>query len=137
MTRPASPTDFNIEVQGLGTFVFGRRTGRDRFKIAAEYHRLTEGMDVADVELGLAAEAMATVRTLLVDGPDEIKAMTDLEAPADPDPEADAKLLRVFFALRQKELSFRPRKGANGQGAGQEDGDQPGVLVPPEVQPAA
>lgn len=137
MNRPASQSDFALEVEGIGNFIFGRRTGRDRFRIAADYHRLTEGLDVSDSELGLAAEALATIKALLVEGPAEITAMLDLDAPTDTDAEGDAKLLRVFFALRQKELSFRPRKGEGSEAARQEDGDKPGVLVSPEVQPRA
>lgn len=137
MTRAASPSDFSVEVEGLGTFIFGRRTGRDRFRIAAEFHRLTEGLDVGDSEFGLATEAFVTVKQMLVEGPDEIAAMLDLDAPASMDPDADAKLLRAFFALRQKELSFRPRKGEDGTAPWQVDGGQPGVLVSPEVQPGA
>lgn len=137
MNRPASPNDFSIDVDGLGTFIFGRRTGRDRFRIAADYHRLTEGLEVGDSEFGLAAEALATIKALLVEGPAEIMAMLDLDAPADTSAEADAKLLRVFFALRQKELSFRPRKGEGSQAARSENGGEPGVLVSPEVQPGA
>lgn len=137
MNRPAAKNDFVVEVEGLGTFVFGRRTGRDRFRIAADYHRLTEGLDVSDNDFGMAAEALATVKTLLVEGPAEIMAMLDLDAPADPSPEADAKLLRVFFALRQKELSFRPRPGEGSEASREENSGNAGVLVSPQVQPAA
>lgn len=129
MTRPASQNDFAVELEGFGTLIFGRRTGRDRFRIAADYHRLTEGLDVGDSEFGLTAEAFATVKTLLVEGPEEITAMLDLDAPASGDPDADAKLLRVFFALRQKELSFRPGQREVGTPARKEDGGQSGVLV--------
>jgi hypothetical protein len=131
MTRPASQNDFTVEVESLGTFVFARRTGRDRFKIAAEYHRLTEGLDVTDSEFGLVSEALATVKTLLVEGAPEITAMLDLDAPSDCDPDGDAKLLRVFFALRQKELSFRPGAGEGGEASREVDIAKPGVLVSP------
>lgn len=133
MTRPAAPSDFPVEVEGIGNFVFGRRTGRDRFKIAAEYHRLTEGLDVSNTDFGITAEAQTTVTVLLVDGPDEIKAMLDLGAAASLDPEADAKLLRVFFALRAKELSFRRPAGEGVKAPGPENGDVAGVLVPKEI----
>lgn len=137
MTRPASPNDFSVEVEGLGTFIFGRRTGRDRFRIAAEFHRLTEGQDVGDSEFGLATEAFVTVKQLLVDGSADITAMLDLDAPAPVDPDADSKMLRVFFALRQKELSFRPGAKQGGEAPREGNGGQPGVLVSPEVQPGA
>jgi hypothetical protein len=137
MTRSASPNDFTVEVQGVGDFTFGRRTNRDRFKIAADYHRLTEGLEVGDSEFGLTAEAFATVKCLLVEGPADLSAMLDLDAAAAMGPDDDAKLLRVYFALRQKELSFRPGAGEGGKAPGAVNGGQPGVLVSPEVQPAA
>lgn len=137
MARPAAPNDFTLEIEGIGNFIFGRRTGRDRFRISADYHRLTEGLDVGESELGLVAEAFATVKTLMVDGPVDIATMLDLDAPSDVDQDGDAKLLRVFFALRQKELSFRPRAGEGREAAREGNGEQPGVLAAPEVQPGA
>lgn len=137
MSRPAASSDFTVDVEGLGTFVFGRRTGRDRFRMAAEFHRLTEGLDVGDSEFGLVADAFVTIKALLVDGPAEITSMLDLEAPASMDPDADAMLLRVFFALRQKELSFRPGAREDGKAARPGDGRDDRVLVPQEVQPSA
>lgn len=130
MSRPASQNDFTVDVEGIGSFIFGRRTGRDRFRIAADYHRLTEGLEVADSEFGLTAEAFATVKNLLVEGPADVVASIDLDAPASMDPDADSKLLRVFFALRQKELSFRPGAGKDGEAAREGNGGDAGVLVP-------
>lgn len=127
--REAAPSDFPVEVEGQGTFIFGRRTGRDRFRIAALYHRLTEGLDVSGSDFGVASEAFATVSTLLVEGPASFVALLDLDAPADTD-DRDALILRVFFALRHKELSFRPGAKQDGQAAGQGDGADAGVLGP-------
>lgn len=137
MTRTASPNDFALEIEGIGRFIFGRRTGRDRFRISAEFHRLTEGLPLGDSDLAIAAEAFATVKTLLVEGPKEITDMLDLDAPASTDPDADSKLLRVFFTLRQKELSFRPGTREGSETARQGDVGDGGVLVSEEVQPGA
>ena len=137
MARTAAPNDFALEVEGIGNFIFGRRTGRDRFRISAEFHRLTEGLELGDSELAVAAEAYATVKTLLVDGPAEITAMLDLDAPAPIDADADAKLLRVFFTLRQKELSFRPGSGEGSKASRKADGEDAGVLVSAQIQPDA
>lgn len=135
--REAAPNDFALDVEGIGNFIFGRRTGRDRFRIAAEFHRLTEGLQVGESEFGLAAESVATIRVLMVEGPDDIKPLLDLDAPSTSEQDGDAKLLRVFFALRQKELSFRSGSreavARDGKGA---VGDA-GILVSPEVQPVA
>lgn len=137
MNRPAAPSDFTIQVENIGSFVFGRRTRRDNFRIAAEYHRLTEGTDPGQSEFGLQAEAYATLSTLLVDGPEGFDKLLALDEPGDDDGDDVMKVVRVFLALRQKELSFRPRPNQAGQGEGQADGEQHGVLVPPAVQPAA
>lgn len=135
--RPPHKDDFPLDVEGVGHFIFGRRTVRDRFRIAAEYHRLTEGLDPGGTDFALAAEAHATLGTLLVEGPAAFVALLDLDR-ADPlDVEADASVVRVFLALRHKELSFRPRPHQAGEGARPGDGRQPGVLVPPPVQSAA
>ncbi len=109
MTRLAAPGDFQVEVDGVGRFTFGRRTPRDVFRIRGEYDNLTggnygEGGQFKD----WSALAFATIKVLAVQAPDGFD-------PDKLDPNVDddweAKLLRVFTDLREKELSFRPGSG--------------------------
>ena len=137
MREPAL-TDFTIDVSGVGSCTFGRRTGRDRFKIATEYHRLVGGLDVSGSDLGVVAEAYSTLGALLVDGPDSLQKAMDLEADDDGQgTERDNLVLKVYFALRAKELSFRPNANKASEGNGAKQGEDAGVLVQAEVQPTA
>ena len=137
MNRPSAPSDFVVDVDDVGHFVFGRRTRRDNFRIAAEYHRLTEGTNPTGNDFALEAEAQATLSTLLVDGPPGFAESLLLDNPDPMDPEAVLRMIDVFLALRKKELSFRPGSNEEGKGSREGDGKRDGVLVSPEVQPAA
>ncbi len=110
MARDASSNDFNVQVDGLGTFVFGRRTMRDEFAIAAEYSRLTEGVATLTDWLHYFARAFSTIRTLQVKSPDG----WDVEK-LDPQEEASyAQIMGVFDALRAAEADFRKKPGKPG-----------------------
>lgn len=137
MSRPASATDFSIDVEGVGNVIFARRTRRDGFRIAAEFHRLTEGVETLGTDFGLEAEAQATLSTLVVSASPEFEEMIRLDIPDPLDPEQSAKIVRVFLALRKKELSFRPGSDEEGKGQGKADGKQHGAVVSAKVQPAA
>lgn len=135
MSRTASPSDFQVDVPGLGTFTFARRTQRDVYRIRGEYNKLTGGNYDDDGNFGdLPALAYVTVGTLVVEQP----AGFDF-ARLDPllDEACDEKVLKIFMALREKELSFRPGAGAGVQGAGAGDGEQLRAGVPAPLQPAA
>lgn len=115
--RHASPGDFTVEVDGIGTFIFARRQMRDTYRIRGEYNKLTGGNYDDDGNFNdLPALAHATLAVLMVQAPDGF----DLDA-LDPltDDDCDTKIMKVFAALREKELSFRPgsRAGSEAQGA--------------------
>jgi hypothetical protein len=137
MNRPAAPSDFTIDVENVGTFIFGRRTRRDNFRIAAEHHRLTEGTDPAGTDFALAAEAQSTLSVLIVSAPAGFSKLLELDSEIPVDEDDSMKVVRAFMALRKKELSFRPGSGEEGKGPGEADGRGDGVLVSPAVQPAA
>lgn len=113
--REPSINDFQVSVEDVGAFVFAKRTMADEFKIRAEYVRLTEGIPAQgeDDILALAAEAMSVLRVLTVRAPDGWSLDT-----LDPfDPDSYAKLLKVWGALRDKEVTFRPaRAGGEAEG---------------------
>lgn len=117
MARTAAAGDFQVEVDGVGRFTFARRTPRDVFRIRGEYERLTGGNYTEDGQYkDWTALAFATIKLLAVEAPDGF----DLDK-IDPNVEDDweAKLVRVFADLREKELSFRPGSGAGGEATGE------------------
>lgn len=135
MPREAKSTDFHVDVEGIGQFLFARRSLGDVFKIRGQYAKLTGGNydeegNVADY----TALAFVTIQTLLVDAPKSFNIET-----LDPllDENFDAPILKIFGALRAKELSFRPRPAPGGEGAGQGNGEHVQPVVPPKVQPGA
>lgn len=103
MPRAAAPGDFQIQVEGLGSFTFARRTMRDEFAIAAEYSRLTEGVQTPTDFLHYYARAFSTIKVLQV-------ASQDGWSVENLDPQEDAsyaQLIGVFDALRAQEADFR------------------------------
>lgn len=131
--RQESPTDFTVTVEGIGTFRFARRTMRDQVRIDAEFVRLTDGLEDVPAYLERVAGSMALLRVLTVSAPEgwDLDRLDPLEG------DSYRQLLAVSDALREKEHSFRRKPETVGQGAGAGAGGDGGVLVPPQVQPAA
>ncbi len=130
--RAPNARDFEVVVPDVGRFKFGWRVMADEMRIQAEYARIVDGTTPTDW-LHVLAGWMSTLKVLTVEAP----AGWDLEQMDPLDDEVYLKLQKVFDALRDKELSFRGKSrnaGAQG-GAGSVVND--GVLVPPQVQPAA
>lgn len=119
MAREPQPTDFVISVEGIGSFTFSKRTLRSGFAISAEYARLTEG-EPLDALTGRFAEAVATLKVLMVDAPSGWGA-ADLDDMSPYDDATYANLLKVWGALSDKEETFR-RAGAKSKGGGEDEG---------------
>ena len=103
MSRTASPGDYQLQVEGVGSFTFARRKMRDEFAIASEYSRLLDGVPHPTDFLHFYARAFSTVKVLQVSGPAEF----DVEE-LDPQEDASfAQLMGIFTALRAKEADFR------------------------------
>lgn len=130
--RIESSSDFPVEVQGLGTFIFGYRKLNDELRIQVEYARITESVP-ATVWLFNLATYISTLRVLLVKAPSG----WDLDELDPLDDDSFIQLERVFAALRAKEDSFRPKLAKAGKEPGKTDVPDDGVLVPTEVQPPA
>ncbi len=114
--RTPKDTDFALDVEGFGRFIFARRTKEDVFKIRARYAALTENHYTADGRVAdFGALAIVTLQTLMVSAPDTF----DLDA-IDPllDDDFDKDPLKVFEALRERELSFRPKPAKASEAAG-------------------
>lgn len=114
MAREASATDFDVSVENIGSFTFGRRTMRDEIKIQVEYARMIEGVTPTEW-LALVAGWIATLKVMTVRAPDGW-AIDEL----DPlDDETYAKLQKVSKALDAKESSFRSKPSKTAEEAGE------------------
>lgn len=102
MARSPDATDFTVDVEGIGTFTFGRRRLADEVKIQVEYARLTEGVQPTPW-LDLVATWLATLKILTVRAPDD----WDIDEMDPLDEGTYSRLMKVHAALREKEDSFR------------------------------
>lgn len=119
MAREPRTTDFVAQVDGVGIFTFAKRDMRDNFKVRAEYVRLTEGVTPTgdDDFMDIFAGAVAAIKVLTVEAP----AGWEIDALDPFDDENYGKVMKVWEALRGKELTFRPNRAGvqnPGQGAG-------------------
>lgn len=112
--RAPSATDFHVDVEGVGHFVFARRNMRSEMAIAAEYSRLTEGVDTPTSYLQTVAGWMAVLKVLTVDAPHG----WDLDEMDPLDDDTHEKILKTFSALRAKEVDFRRSKNAKREDTG-------------------
>lgn len=117
--RTPNDTDFFVEVPSIpGAFRFGRRTYGDRLKIRSEYLRLTrEFGESDDPELSTHAAIIAAHKVLCVDAPKGWENLEAIDMVANPD--AEQQVFDLYFALKQKEDSFRigAEQGSEAQGA--------------------
>jgi len=102
MARVAQKTDFIVDVKGVGSFTFGRRTMGDELKIQVEFAKMTEGVTPTPW-LEQLAGWIAALRVMTVRAPDD----WDIDEMDPLDEAVYAKLFKVFMAFRQKEDSFR------------------------------
>lgn len=130
--RIASNTDFPVDVEGVGTFIFGYRKLADELRIQVEYARITESVP-ATVWLFNLATYMSALRVLMVKAPSG----WDLEELDPLDENSFVQIERVFNELRAKEDEFRPHLRKASKAPGKTDVPDDGLLVSPEVQPAA
>ena len=116
--RTSNETDFNVDVEGIGRFVFARRTIADGPKIRSRYNVMTEGnYSPEGMMWDTFALAMVTLQTLMVSAPDtfNIDALDPLM-----DDECEKTVVKITAALYVKEQSFRrkPAQGSEVAGAG-------------------
>lgn len=106
--RVANASDFVVDVEGIGRFKFARRTQKDKYLIRSLYSKLTNDFYREDGTAGdMEAWMHATIAVLVVEEPVETFSIEKLDPLVD-----DAlgeKIEKIFMALRQQELSFRPR----------------------------
>lgn len=106
-TRPASDTDFFVELPGVGNFRYGRRNYGDRIKIRSAYLTLLDRNDDTGVDEDLSAMAaiVAAHRVLCVSAPAGWGDLAQIDLLTDPT--AEARILELYALLKQKEDSFR------------------------------
>lgn len=135
MSRQPNSTDFPVDVPNVGRFMFARRSKQDIYKIRGNYNHLTNGNYDGDGNFGdVGAYAFVSLEQLLVSAPVGF----DLEE-MDPilDEDFEEKIMTVWKALREKELSFRPKPKETVEAARPGTGEQLRVVVPEAVQPVA
>lgn len=100
-----STNDLIINVEGVGDFRMRRRNMRLEMAIAAEFSRLTEGVETPAPHLSLLASWISTLKVLTVEAPEgwDILEMDPL------DDDTYAKLAKVHRALREAETASRER----------------------------
>ena len=110
-TRQPRPTDFEVPVEGVGNFLFARRTLADELAVQREYARIIDGVENPTEWLATMAGWLSVLRTITIRAP-EGWSLDDM----DPlDPATYEKLFKVYSALRDKEGSFRPGLGKESQ----------------------
>ena len=110
------PPTHEITVDGVGRFVFARRTMRNSMAILAKASDLRHGVpaDALDAETAAVIDALATLPVLTLEAPGG----WNPEA-ADPfDPSSYSDIFRVWEALRTAEETFRKGPGEAVQTAG-------------------
>lgn len=114
-----SPTEFVADVDGIGQFVFAKRTMRLEIRAAVEMRRLTEGVQMDEFTMTVLS-AIADLKVLTQVAPDgwRPEQLDELD-PFDDD--TYARIMQVWGALREKERPFR-RSGAGLQAGGQSAG---------------
>lgn len=116
--RAPADTDFFVEVEGLGTFRFGRRTYGDRLKIRSEFLRLTRELaDVDDPDLATQAAIVAAHKVLCVDAPAGWEDLETIDLIDRPD--AEDSVFELYYALKNKEDHFRRPAAKDGETSGQ------------------
>lgn len=110
MARERKPSDFVIDVEGVGQFVFARRTMRDEIAIQVEYARILDGV-TPTAWLNAVGGWLSALRVLTVKAPDG----WDLDALDPFEDETYSRLGRVHAALVEKERSFRRGSEVHGE----------------------
>lgn len=113
MPRIAKETDFTVQVDGVGTFTFGRRTMRDEIAIQVEYARIIDGVEPT-AWLQAVGGWLSVLRTLTVRAPEG----WDLDNMDPLDDQTYANLSKVYETLNERERSFRRGSKPAGEGNG-------------------
>lgn len=117
MARIGSDSDFDVDVDGVGTFRFASRSMRDEIKIQVEFARIIEGVTPTEW-LAVVAGWIAALKVLTVRAPDD----WDIDGMDPLDDDTYAKISKVHRLLTEKERSFRRKSSKTNEAAGQVTG---------------
>lgn len=129
MARLRSPSDFVVEVEGIGKFTFARRKMADEIQIQRKYAEIAGGVEPT-VWLSTLAEYLSTLEVLTVSAP----ADWDLDEMEPLENDTYKRLERVFVALREREERFLGRTPARREESREGDVPDSELLVPEQVQ---
>lgn len=113
MARISKPTDYVVNVEGVGTFTFARRTMRDELDIQREYADILRGV-VPTAWLEIVGNWISVFKVLTVTAPSD----WDLDGMDPLDNATYAKMKRVYDAMSEKESSFRSGNVPQSEGNG-------------------
>lgn len=102
MAREALNTDFDLTVENVGTFTFGKRTMRDEISIQVAYARMIDGVTPTEW-LTLVAGWISSLKVMTVRAPEG----WDIDELDPLDDKTYSRLQKVADALYAKEKSFR------------------------------
>lgn len=111
MAREPQKTDFAVDIEGVGTFTFARRTMRDEIRIQREFAKIIDGVEPT-FWLAQVGGWISDLGVLTVSAPED----WDIEGMDPLDDDTYAKMAKVHAALREKENSFRRKPETNGEG---------------------
>lgn len=128
MARRPQLSDFVVDVDGVGSFSFAKRTMKDEIDIQVEYARIIQGVEPTDW-LSRVGGWISTLKVLTVRAPEgwNIDEMDPLDNKVYED------MMLVYLALRAKEDSFRRKPGTGSEEGGQAQGENDRLLVPAAV----
>ncbi|EEP0937587.1 hypothetical protein KD576_004183 [Salmonella enterica subsp. enterica serovar Thompson] len=131
--REPKKSDFKVPVEGVGQFIFGRRTMNDEVKIAQEYSRIIGDVENPSWYLNMLGNCLSILRILTVEAPEG----WDLDTLDPLDDDTYASLVKVATSLKEQEERFRKPARDDGEEAGAAMGELSGPLVSPNVQATA
>lgn len=128
MSRRAKINDFNVDVDGIGTFIFAKRTMADEINIQVAYARIIQGAEPTEW-LSRVGGWISTLNILTVKAPNgwDIDDMDPL------DDDVYENIMLVYLALRAQENSFRTRSGKGSKESGEKQSQDNRLLVPEAV----
>ena len=114
--RSAKESDFFIELTGVGSFRFGRRTYGDRLKIRSEYLRLVREFGDEDPDLSMYAAMIASHSVLCAEAPEGWESLADIDLTTNEN--VEDHIYELYQLVKDQEEFFRKGHAQAGQAKG-------------------